>query len=344
MYQDIRSLEALVNKANSLAKMKQDYLVPANMLTLTSGRNKSYLSTGSKSFLLHDIAARQLATLCNIPYNYYQYLLEEYPSLLDENVNKIIVSNGKNKLLRTLGGTAMGLLSDRYSIFDHDQLLDVAMPIIEASRMRLASCSITDERMFIKLISPSAKAEVKVGDVVNWGVCLTNGMYGTAAVQANFFVYRKVCGNGMICSEFFDSCRHIHLGKKINSMDEYEVPQRYDIAAYLQETLERAVSPETYMPVLNAMKQSMEIQITNPMETVDKIAKTYTLTPAEKSQILFHVMESRDNSLFGLFNATTRASADASNYSRASYMESVGGKILYNGIRATKDKQLLLAA
>lgn len=336
MFQDIKSLPALVKKADAISSKAKDFIVPAKELTITTGHDRSYLSFNGQSYNLKDRAKRQLAEITSIPYTYYQMLEADYPDLLDNSVNTLINDVGKNKMIRTLGGSARAILSDKYCIFDNSQLLKLAVPLIEESRFRVASCSITEEKMHLKLISPATKAEVKVGDVVNFGIYLSNGELGTAAVQATLFLERKVCSNGLILPEYLNSTRHIHLGKQLKSMADYEEPDKLAISAYIKDSLLKAVDPECYLPVVAKMKEATEIKIPDPMETVTRITKLYALTPQEQGNILFHLLSDRDLSLYGLFNSVTRSAADSTDYTRATYLEEVGSRVLTDGLSAIK--------
>jgi len=347
MYQDVKNLGALVTKANSLAKQKQDFIVPANSLSIMSDHNHSYLTINGKGYSMQDRAQRQLADICCVPYNYYQMLRNDYPDLLDQNINTLISDCEKNKLVRTLGGNARAILSDRYKKCENEDVLQIVAPIIDETKMTVASCSITDEKMYIKLVSRSAKAEVKVGDAVSFGCIVQNSEVGMSAIHVVPFCMRLVCTNGMQLPQYFEGTRKIHLGKQLTSAEEDEGADYDTIYGHIKESLVNSIDPQNYLKVVEVMKAATNIRVSNPMETVEKVAKIYSLTAPEKSQVLFHLLEDRDTSLFGLANAVTRTAQDAINYIRATYLEEIGSKVLYDGVesvKANKADLLLLAA
>lgn len=348
MYQDLKGFNALVSKANTLAKQKQDFLAPAQSLTLMSDHKHSYLNVNGKGYSMQDRASRQLAEICGIPYNYYSMLSSDYPDLLDESVNTLIMACDKTKLIRTLDGHARAILSDRYRKCEHEDLLESIKPIIDDSKMNVASCSITDEKMYIKLVSPrSAKANVKVGDTISFGCVIQNSEVGMSAIHVIPFCMRLVCTNGMILPQYTEGARKIHLGKQLLSLDDEEEPNMDNIYCYVKEAVTNALDPANYMQVIDIMKSATEIKVVDPIATTELVAKNYSLNPAEKSQVLFHLINDKDLSLFGLANAVTRSAQDAVSYTRATALEEIGSKVLYDGVSSIKrnnGSMLLLAA
>jgi len=348
MYQDIKTFGALVNKANALAKQKQDFLVPAQSLSLMSDKAHSYLSVNGKGYAMQERAERQLADICSIPYNYYSLLKTDYPDLLDNNVNMLIRDCTKNKLVRTLGGSARAILSDRYRKCENEELLSIISPIIDETRMTLASCSITPEKMYIKLICRTAKATVQVGDAITFGCIIQNSEVGMSAIHVQNFCMRLVCTNGMQLPQYLDCSRKIHLGKKLTHADEDEGPDYDTIYAHIRESLMHSIDPENYLKVVEVMKHATEIKISSPMETIEQVSKIYSLSAAEQAQVLYHLLNDKDLSLYGLANAVTRTAQDAISYPRATYLEEVGSKVLFDGLNSIKGtnstNSLLLSA
>ena len=347
MYQDLKNFNALVTKAQTLAKQKQDFLVPAQSLTLMSDQNHSYLNVNGKGYSMQDRAQRQLAEICSIPYNYYQMLRQDYPDLLDNSVNTLITDCTKNKLVRTLGGSCRAILSDRFSRVEHEDVLSVVSPLIEETKMTVASCSITPEKMYIKLISKTATADVKVGDAISFGAIVQNSEVGMSAIHVVPFCMRLVCTNGMQLPQYLEGTRKIHLGKQLTDVNEYETPDFDTIYSHIKESLMQAIDPQNYLKVINAIRCATEIKVSNPMETIERVAKNYSLSAPEKSQVLFHLLNDKDLSLFGLGNAITRTAQDATDYTRATTLEEVGSRVLYDGLNSIKKNNpdmLLLAA
>lgn len=337
MYQDLRGFNALVSKAKVLAKQKQDFLVPANELTITSGNGKNYLNMKGRAYPLTEQAQRQLAETAGIPYNYYQRLLKDYPDLLDESVNTLLADIYKNKLVRTLQGKARALLSDRYKKVEHEDLLQVIEPIITDQKLTVASCSITPDKMFLKVVNKAAKAEINVGDVVQFGCIIQNSEVGLSAVHVVPFCYRLVCTNGMQMAQYSGVSRKIHLGKQLYSLDDQEEFNADAYYRHVSESVSNALDPVNWLSVVERMKEATAIKVADPMETTERLAKVYSLSPAEKAQVLFHLFNDKDLSLYGLANAVTRTAQDAINYTRATEIEEIGGRVLYEGLKAMKN-------
>lgn len=343
MYQDLKGFNALVTKAKVLAKQKQDFLIPAHELSITSGNNKNYLNLNGRSYPLMENAQRQLAEIAGMPFNYYQKLLHDYPDLLDESINTLLSDVYKNKLIRTLQGRARALLSDRYKKIEHEDLLGVIENVITDNKLIVASSSITPDRMYLKLISKAAKAEVSVGDVVQFGCIIQNSETGQSGVHVIPFCMRLICTNGMQIAQYQGATRRIHKGKQIYTIEDQDDFNTDAFYQHLSDSVANALDPANYMTVVERMKAARNIKVSDPMETTERLAKVYALSPAEKAQVLFHLFNDKDMSLFGLANAVTRTAQDATSYARASEIEEIGGKVLYEGIKAMSNSLNTLA-
>ncbi len=131
--------------------------------------------------------------------------------------------------------------------------------------------------------------------------------------------------------------RKIHLGKQLYSLDDQD---EFNSDAYYQhvsESVANALDPVNWMSVVERMKEATVIKVADPMETTERLAKVYSLSPAEKAQVLFHLFNDKDLSLYGLANAVTRTAQDAINYTRATEIEEIGGRVLYEGLKAMKN-------
>ena len=217
------TLSALAKKVDNLAKLKKDFLVNTNELSIISNHHSTYLDVQGTPYLLQSHAASQLASIAGIPYSYYERL-SAYPELRDSNINTLIADNNKKRMVRTLGRNARAILSDRYRLIDNNTVLEKLMPIIdEVKGLQVVSASITDERMYVKLISKTCKQDVVPGDTVAWGACLVNSEIGVSSITILPYQLRLCCSNGL-CLPFYDTpvTRRIHKGKQITNMENYD--------------------------------------------------------------------------------------------------------------------------
>ena len=174
MKQDL-SINQLMSKVSALSKLKKDYLVPTNELTVSTTGDVTFLNVQGTPYALQDRAASQISALTHIPYSYYQRLKTHYPDLLDRNLNRLLADQDKPRMVRTLGAVARAVLSDRYRKVEHETLLDSLMPLIaDVKGLEVVSASLTADRLYLKATCKYEKAEVKVGDTVAWGILCMN--------------------------------------------------------------------------------------------------------------------------------------------------------------------------
>ena len=98
---------------------KKDYLANTNSLSLLldSGTFNLDMTQDGASvgrLDLNEIAHRQIGEHLRIPAKYYDYIKEEFPDLLLENVNYLFNEKPSTRMIRTLDGTARAFLSERY--------------------------------------------------------------------------------------------------------------------------------------------------------------------------------------------------------------------------------------
>ena len=289
--------------------------------------------------VIQETAHRQLGTYLNIPWKYYERMLQEEPGLLAHNVNHWLhKGEPTQRLLRTIDGRARAFLSNRYRVIDNFELSEAVLPIImEMPGARFESAQITENFMYLKVVNPKLTGEVRVGDVVQSGVAISNSETGLGAVTVQPLIYRLACLNGMVVSDSSTRTRRNHVGRA-NSADE-------NFALYSQETLDQdakafmmkvqdtvraAVDEARFARVLDTMRESTlaKLDTTDLPSLVKVTSSNFGLTETEGKGVLQHLLEDADYTLYGLANAVTRYSQDVEDYDRASKLEVIGYNVM----------------
>ena len=190
---------------------------------------------------------------------------------------------------------------------------------------------------YIKVVNPKLTGEVRVGDVVQAGVVISNSETGLGAVNVQPLVYRLACLNGMVVNDASTRTRRNHVGRA-NSTDE-------NFALYSQETLDQdskafmmkvqdtvkaAVDEARFTRVLDTMKKSTQAKLdtTDIPSLVKLTSNNFGLTETEGKGVLQHLLQDADYTLYGLANAVTRYSQDVEDYDRASKLEAIGYNVM----------------
>lgn len=289
-------------------------------------------------------AHRQIANHLNIPWRYYQRLQGELPVLLDENVNRLLHHSPSRRMVRTLDGQARAFLSDAYRRLDNGELARVLLPILgDIPDVRFESCALTDERMYIKALTPRVTGTVKVGEEVCAGVFIANSEVGAGSLRIEPFVYTLACTNGMVIPRSLGAAamRRIHVGRRVQNEEESlrvfrdETLQADDRAFFMAcaDVVRAAVDEVRFRELVTAMQNAAADEpVADVVGAVQTLAKREDLSDGEQRGILQHLAAGGDLSRWGVLSAVTRAAEDSDSYDRATELEELGGKLLaYSG-------------
>ena len=340
----MKSGRSLVNLAQELERQlgtKQDLVVPSSVLqcrTDEGGHLKMMVEarTGISEYGVNRLARHQLADKLKIPYAYFERMRVEQPTLLDNNLNTWLRSDGDRRMLRTLDGEVRAVLSDRYRRLDNFDLAENVLPILQRlDGARFESVELTETKMYLKVVTPRVEIEIAPGDVVQAGLVITNSEVGCGTLSVQPLVFRLVCRNGLIVPD--RTLRKTHVGRAIQVEDELVNVFRDDTLAAddrafflkVRDVVEAAVSVTTLRQIAVKMQKTRDIPLTgDPVKTVEVLANRYTLNDAERSGVLRHLIVEGDLSAYGLVNAVTHYSQYVEDYDRATEFEALGGRLI----------------
>ena len=349
-----RTLTELAQEIERQNNAKRDYLVDTTQLTMgldVTGEVRLDIADSAHTFGLNEVAHQQIGQQMGIPLPYYRRMLSDAPGLLATNVNHWMrnrneTAKERRRMVRTLDNTARAFLSDRYRRIDNYEIANIVLPILgEIKDVQIASCEVTDRKLYIKAVNPRLQADVTPGDVVQSGVCITNSEVGLGSFEATPLVYRLVCSNGMVVNDAAQKRRHI--GAKAQQGEDYALYADETIAAddrafmlKVRDTVRSIVDATQFDKVVAMMKDAHEAKITAESipAFVELTAKEYAIGKKESESVLSYLIHGGDLSLYGLSNAVTRFSQDVPSYDRASELESIGYDVL--SMPAKKWKQL----
>lgn len=352
MKQGMKTIENLYGELMRQREARMDLIADTRSLSVSTENGSTTLSIFTDkdiyNFKVTDIAHRQISDRLGIPFKYYERMMNEYPQLLDENINSWLKFKSEKRMLRTLDGKLRAFLSSRYRRLDNLELVDHILPVIaQMKNCSIASCDITETHLYLKVINKSVKAEIVPGDIVQAGFVVSNSEIGLGALKVEPLVYRLVCKNGMISKDY--AHKKYHTGRNVEDTDNvYELYSdetlKADDKAYLvQDIVSAAVDETKFMLTVDKMRQVKNIKTgDNPVETVEVLGDKYLLNKNERASVLRHFIMDRDFSQFGLVNAVTRTSQDVEDYNRATELERIGGTILEDSVKSKKKNIILL--
>lgn len=219
-----KSLTELAQELERLKNDSRDFVVPTAKLSMeVAGENPTPVLR-MQNGQAHDYrptswAHSQLAQVTDIPKAYYDRIAAENPTLLARNVNHGFdrlraeaAAKGKPeaRMIRTVGGQVRAVLSSKYRRLDCYDLAETVLPVMVQNRFEVVSSEITDRRMYLKALTPRVQGEIKPGDVVQFGLCISSSDVGAGSLRVEPLMYRLVCSNGLITNT---AIRKFHVGK-----------------------------------------------------------------------------------------------------------------------------------
>lgn len=340
-----RTLQELAAEVQRQAESKRDYIAPASKLSMALSEHDRtpYLAMANgdrRGFGITETAHEQVAGRLDIPRAYYQRMRTEAPALLRDNVNTWLgkaAEEGKKFMVRTLDGDARALLSDRYRPLDNLDLAEAVLPKLIEVGAGVESCELTEKRLYLKAVTPRITAEVKVGDVVQAGLCISNSELGLGAIKVEPMIFRLVCLNGAIVNDM--AMRRQHVGRRNAFLEFADAEQYYrdetrladDRAFWLkvQDVVAAMLDATVFNRIVDRWREATTQPITvDAVEVVERTAKRFGLADTERSHVLTHLIQGGDLSAYGLMNAVTRAAQDVESYDRSTELERVGPSIL----------------
>lgn len=352
MYPSLTEMAQELERQNAA---KVDYLAPADRIhfisSIAAARDGEspvprseidLLGTEAGSLVVNEIAHGHFSDRLKIPKRFYDRLRGELPSLLDENVNRLLRYRADDGappkwMVRTLDGVARAALSDSYRRIDNWEIAQAVLPILgDLPGVQIRSCALTDKRMYIKATT-NVEHEVRVGATVRAGVHVGNSEVGYGSVVVFPFVETLQCTNGMTITHRGDGMmRQIHLGRRVEAdgtgrifRDETRKADDHAFILALGDVVRAAVDEARFSELVAEMAKAAEsAPVQDVGAAVEVLQRREGLSETEGRGILQHLAEGGDLTRWGVLSAVTRTAEDVESYDRANELETLGGKIL----------------
>lgn len=331
-----KTLVGLAEEIQRQADNKRDFITPTTQLRFDTENGVSRLHIADKGdFVVTDHTHSQIGDRLQIPSKFYKRMQEKHPYILDFNVNQLFQREPEQRMIRTLDGAARAMVSNRYRRLDNFDLAEAVLPVISEKKLELASCEITDSRMYLKAISHSVKGEVRVGDVYEAGVMVSNSEIGKGSLKVQPFLNRLICSNGAVINDLAQS--PYHVGRSNGSDEAMEIYRDETLEledrafwAKVIDTINAVFSQDIFDDILGRIAGTIQNGITgDPVKVVEVFSRNNNLNDTRKSSILQHLVKGGELSQYGLFNAVTASAQDPDiDYDTATELESLGGAVI----------------
>jgi hypothetical protein len=313
-------LQALIEELERQKSLKWDEPCDSSQLRMVLPENqlRFQIRGKDKSFSITKPCHGQVAERLEIPLKYYHRMENEAPDLLVQNVNTWLERTEKAFFIRGLGESARALLSHRYRVIDHLDILYCALNELQSHEAETEDCFLSETEMNLKVKSNELGDFVRHrDDRIIGGLLLTNSETGQGALRIEPRVFRVQCTNGMVIEELVT--RQIHLG---NGADEFDETIYLSIRRSIRELFSR------FGEIIQVMRETTEIKIRNPGTVISNVVEHYRLSEAQKENILMAFGAEPEHDQYGIANAVARAAQREESWEKALDLERVGGKLV----------------
>jgi len=330
-----KSLVELAQELERLSSQKVDLVADTKkMEMMNDGRvvvDAEHIFTPTQNF--HN----QVGARLNIPAKYYRDMQDKAPELLATNVNHWFHKDNERRMIRGLGDTARAFLSDRYHRIDNEHVLETILPVLmETGGIKVQSCEVTGNRLYVKATSTNIVAEVKnsprVGDFVEAGVMISNSEIGLGSLSIKPFFNFLACTNGLVRDKL--SMVKYHVGRKAGEdelflSDATKSLEDKAVLSKVRDVLKACMSMDLLQQEIALMEHMHSQKITGDVpKAVELLGETLQLNQVERSGVLRNLIESGNLSRYSLMNAVTAFAADVESYDRATEIEALGGRVI----------------
>lgn len=367
------TLNDMAAEITRVAKAKHDIVADTRQMQYTTDGtllvDAADGNGGLGDYPLRALAADQIGDRVGIPRRYWRRMQDEAPALLATNVNHWFQQKPERRLVRTLDGKVRAFLSDRYLRLDHYDVAQNLLPVLQQAGCEVASCSLTETRMYIKATLPGMQATVQrrntnyyrtgdapygdaqVGDTVFGGIYIGNSEVGLGSLEVYPLTEVLACRNGMVHKQYGATRRHV--GKRIADDDtlvplmSQEALEADDKAFWLaiRDLVQASLTEARFKEIVAGMQAAADSEpMRKPVEAVKVLANQLVLDDGEADGVLGHLVQGGDLSAWGAANALTRYAQDVASYDRSTELEVAGDKVVAMAATAEWRKVALAGA
>lgn len=355
------TLEQLAAELARQQETKKDYLAPqSKMVAIVEGNDVAIDGVNGAPLAITPYAHGQLSDHLGIPKKYYDRMRAEDPQLCADNINAWLHRNGdERRMVRTLDQKVRAIMSPKYRPLDNFDLASTVLPVLIENKVTVASCDLTETRMYIKCILPALSDELPEGLAFGTGhnaigtrdrgklvaACtISNSDVGNGTLRVEPSVFTTWCTN--LAVMMAAAMKKYHVGRAHSADDaSFEVftdaTRKVDDAAFwlkVKDVTMAAFREDLFRQAIAKIRVSASTPITSDdlPKVVEAAVEQLALPPAVGGGILKHLAAGGDLSQWGLSSAITRVANDADDYELATTLEHVGGAVLELGEGAWK--------
>jgi hypothetical protein len=334
----IETLDGLMGRILDLDARKLDLIADTTAMQayVNGGEKLRIHETGTdKTFALNTHMRGQIATDLGIPKRYFDRMTADAPHLLSTNVNHWLQEEPNRRMIRayteegsTTAAVGRAWLSPGYRRLDNVEIAKTLLPEFEnlGTPVQFHQAAVSDTKLYIRALFPGVEREVKKGDIVRWGVEITNSEVGSGTLGIRGFILRLVCINGMTVAY---TLKKRHVGRRIDEdgILSDQALQADDAAFWLaaRDTLKATIAETRFDEIVEQLRSTTGgEQIRRVIEATQVLQKSFSFSDEERNAVVTNLAAGGDLSRWGALNAITAAAKTVPDVDRQVEMEGIG--------------------
>jgi hypothetical protein len=309
----------LWDKAQAIQNRCKDYTItdPSRWATYSPNLTFNYIPEGAvaKYQTMSDHAFSQLCAKLGVPVRYMRKCLDDGEvQLVSDNINTWLEKFKKSMFIRTYENRVRGVLSDKFSVLDTPDILDVVSDTVQRD-YGVKGLFMNEERFHARLIQ---KEMLNIpGEDLFAGLQIDSSDVGRSILIVKFMIYKQVCTNGLTISKgggiLFEQ-KHIGI-----SSDEFRKG--------LKENLNKV--PELVSSVIDAIKESKSGKFTSDMafNSIAHMREQLSMTEEVGNKVIDLMNDKYGRSRWGMINGITEL-AQQYTLERRIQLENYAGNLL----------------
>lgn len=250
------SFDVIRNKAHDIQAQTRDFTVrdPRRFMRMTDSGDIWYSPDGGANYRsvgVGDFALSQLGTKIGVPATYIQKCMNAGMSdLAADNVNNWLERYKGSLFIREYSGKIRGVLSDRYSVCDAPEVLDIIGDTVDIGRYKIRGSYINEERLHLRMIDRNPLPG-QTEDLFP-GIFIDSSDVGRSMLRIQFGIWKQVCTNGLMIAKAGGNIytqRHIGVDK-----DEF----RMNVVRGMENVEQLAATASEWIDTARSTKMTIE--------------------------------------------------------------------------------------
>ena len=188
-------IKKLLNQSIAINSSREDMMLDMRDFKFN---NDGTIRMENMDYHISEYALSQQCAKIKVPVTYIKNCFNGgMGELASMNMNTwTSVYGDKRVFVRAYNGVIRGVLSDRYSKLDSQEILEVLDSSNISSRFKVVGSYLSADRFHLRMINPE-KINVDGEDLFT-GIQIDNSDIGMASLGVTLLIYKQVCTNGLI--------------------------------------------------------------------------------------------------------------------------------------------------